>query len=207
MDKFGDLRQLSAGFLDCLDVRRSFGQTNNGLRDRGSRRFVPGRCRGKREEVRPAWRAPESAGTGPPASACCNTGLPRARRRRRESGAALRLGAAKRGCSCGCSPAQTGTRPAAASMTMRMVWSHSCSSRVAASPVDPQATMKSIPASICQFTSAQSAGSSIVPSTLKGVTIAVPQPVVSIMKSVYRYGSIGRCDEHQVYSDSSIDMR
>ena len=37
-----------------------------------------------------------------------------------------------------------------------------------------------MPESICQFTSARNAASSIEPSALKGVTIAVPQPVVSI---------------------------
>jgi hypothetical protein len=77
-------------------------------------------------------------------------------------------------------PAHTGTRPAAASATMQTAISHSSSSRVAASPVDPQATRKSTPESICQFTNARSAVSSIDPSARKGVTIAVPQPVVSI---------------------------
>jgi hypothetical protein len=38
---------------------------------------------------------------------------------------------------------------------MRTAISHSSSSSVAASPVDPQATRKSMPESICQFTSAQ----------------------------------------------------
>src|SRR5208282_657229 len=61
----------------------------------------------------------------------------------------------------------------------------SSSSSVAASPVDPQATMKSIPDSICQLTSDQSAGSSTDPSALNGVTIAVPQPVVSMTGQVY----------------------
>ena len=51
---------------------------------------------------------------------------------------------------------------------------------VAASPVDPQATRKSIPDSTCQSTSARRASSSTDPFTRKGVTIAVPQPVVSI---------------------------
>jgi hypothetical protein len=59
---------------------------------------------------------------------------------------------------------------------------------VAASPVDPQATRKSIPESICQFTSAISAASSIDPSVRKGVTIAVPQPVVSIRKEYTEQG-------------------
>jgi hypothetical protein len=59
---------------------------------------------------------------------------------------------------------------------------------VAASPVDPQATKKSMPDSICQFTSAASAGSSIDPSARKGVTIAVPQPVVSIKEKFITKG-------------------
>jgi hypothetical protein len=45
--------------------------------------------------------------------------------------------------------------------------------------------MKSIPDSICQFTSDHSAGSSIDPSALNGVTIAVPQPIVSMTGQVY----------------------
>ena len=79
-------------------------------------------------------------------------------------------------------------------MTMRTARSHSCSSRVAASPVDPQATMKSMPASTCQFTSAHSAGSSIDPSARKGVTIAVPQPVVSITEKCISLGGGLGCD-------------
>jgi hypothetical protein len=45
--------------------------------------------------------------------------------------------------------------------------------------------MKSMPDSICQLTSDQSAGSSTDPSALNGVTIAVPQPVVSMTAQVY----------------------
>ena len=85
-------------------------------------------------------------------------------------------------------PAHTGTRPAAASATMQTVDSHSSSSSVAASPVDPQATSKSIPESICQFTSAFSAASSTDPSARKGVTIAVPHPVVSILEKCITSG-------------------
>ena len=54
-----------------------------------------------------------------------------------------------------------------------------CSSSlsVGLSPVVPHGTRKSIPASICRFTSARSVGSSNEPSRRNGVTSAVPVPV------------------------------
>ncbi len=185
--QLGNLRQLAAGLFDGLDVRRGRGQPHN--------RFgIEVHCRAPRhvvddhrQRIAPLWPAPENAGTGPPARACCNRDSPRARRSGRECGAAARPGAPARAWSCACSRPTPERGPPRPPPPCAPSCSHSSSSSVAASPVEPQATRKSIPDSICQFTSAHSAGSSIEPSARKGVTIAVPQPVVSIIqKSLYR---------------------
>src|SRR5580700_1046066 len=86
-------------------------------------------------------------------------------------------------------PAQTGTRPPAASATMRMTCSHSCSSRVGVSAVVPQATSQSMPLSTCQRARSYSGCSSMLPSARNGVTSAVPQPCKSIsVESLHRAG-------------------
>ena len=128
--------------------------------DRGWPPCVPARCRRTQAADQRLWPAPGSAGTALPGWACCSRDwrkAPRSARAPRCSSAAWRTSVRVELC---VHPAHTGTRPAAASTTMRTVFSHSSSSSVAASPVDPQATRKSMPDSICQFTSAYSAGSS-----------------------------------------------
>src|ERR1019366_3077685 len=73
-------------------------------------------------------------------------------------------------------PAMMGTRAAAVSIVKSMTRSHSSWDRVGVSPVVPHGTRKSMPDSTCQRTSPRNATSSRLPSSLKGVTKAVPHP-------------------------------
>ena len=221
MHQLGDLRQLAAGFFDGLDVGGGFGQANNSLRGRGLRRYGRARCRGRRGWGRQPWPGPESAETALPGWACCSKDWRRGWRRRRASGAAGPRWRSRVRVELWVQPAHTGTRPAAASITMRTARSHSSSSSVAASPVEPQATIKSIPESICQFTSAQSAGfidRSVRPERRDDCRAATRSfhhqkcissdgaKVCDREQAEWRFGSRQRGWRYR-YSDSRIDIR
>jgi hypothetical protein len=73
-------------------------------------------------------------------------------------------------------PAMTFARPRATSIVMSMTRASSASVIVALSPVVPHGTSSFTPPLICRSTSVRIRASSIDPSDVNGVTIAVAQP-------------------------------
>src|SRR6266849_2346016 len=82
-------------------------------------------------------------------------------------------------------PARTGTLPLASSTLICTTRRCSSCVSVGLSPVVPQGTRKSMPASICRLIKVRSVASSNDPSPRKGVTSAVPVPVNIVVLLLY----------------------
>ena len=181
VSKLRDLHDISARLLDANDVLQS-PPAEAPSRAPGSRPCARECCR-----AAPVDRSPRrlrgSAGTGPPAPAVVVGIRGQNCRSIHLSARASARAPRPRALRCACILQRPGRARQRLQPRPLITRSHSASLSVEASPVVPHGIRKPIPLSICQFTSACSAGSSTPPSLRKGVTSAVPQPINSIMNA------------------------